>query len=266
MTTTAKIKVSTTDKDLGTESTIQKITRDNYNQLGESIEEYSRVLPLISNAPLRDESFKSPVKKYKLQKFSEVSPTKLPSNHKPEFEPYSTTTQKSAHQKQNFEQVQSNDKNYRQTKTKRPVQVAKTQYEEYFEQQTEKQFYFNPTTAAKSRLESGRFQKPSTFDKIISSNNYFTQSTIKPFDNSDYYDDMIIGKLSSQVKVIIHSDGKIECLDGGGSFPHPFSCKQFIQCAHTNSRKLVGYVFNCPKNLSYDPVGRICNWNFACKM
>lgn len=60
-------------------------------------------------------------------------------------------------------------------------------------------------------------------------------------------------------KVRIHGDGYIECLDMG-SFPHPFSCRKFISCAKTEYGPLIGWEYTCPKGLSFDPVGGICNW------
>lgn len=61
-------------------------------------------------------------------------------------------------------------------------------------------------------------------------------------------------------KVRIHGDGYIECLDVG-SFPHPFSCQKFISCAKTEYGALLGWEYTCPKGLSFDPVGGICNWS-----
>lgn len=61
-------------------------------------------------------------------------------------------------------------------------------------------------------------------------------------------------------KVRIHGDGFIECLDMG-SFPHPFSCRKFISCAKTEYGSLLGWEYTCPKGLSFDPVGGICNWS-----
>ncbi|XP_065215171.1 serine-rich adhesin for platelets-like [Planococcus citri] len=67
-------------------------------------------------------------------------------------------------------------------------------------------------------------------------------------------------------KVRIHSDGYIECLDMG-NFPHPFSCKKFISCAKMEFDSLLGWEYTCPKGLSFDPIGGICNWaaGLGCK-
>uniref|UniRef100_A0A182FK35 Uncharacterized protein n=1 Tax=Anopheles albimanus TaxID=7167 RepID=A0A182FK35_ANOAL len=85
----------------------------------------------------------------------------------------------------------------------------------------------------------------------------------------DYYDDdnaRVIGKSTSQVKVIMHGPGIIECLDQG-NFPHPLSCKKFISCAKMEIGGVIGWEYICPKGLSYDPVGGICNWSagLGCK-
>lgn len=69
-----------------------------------------------------------------------------------------------------------------------------------------------------------------------------------------------------QVKVILHDAGIIECLDQG-NFPHPLSCRKFISCAKMEIGGVVGWEYTCPKGLSYDPVGGICNWaaGLGCK-
>lgn len=72
--------------------------------------------------------------------------------------------------------------------------------------------------------------------------------------------------LHLQVKVILHDAGIIECLDQG-NFPHPLSCRKFISCAKMEIGGVVGWEYTCPKGLSYDPVGGICNWaaGLGCK-
>ena len=67
-------------------------------------------------------------------------------------------------------------------------------------------------------------------------------------------------------KVRIHSDGYIVCLDMG-NFPHPFSCRKFISCAKMEYDTLLGWEYTCPKGLSFDPIGGICNWSagLGCK-
>nr|CAD7197331.1 unnamed protein product [Timema douglasi] len=85
----------------------------------------------------------------------------------------------------------------------------------------------------------------------------------------EYYDDDDQGFVESSPKsnkVMVHGDGYIECLDQG-SFPHPYSCKKFISCAKMENGGLLGWEYTCPKQLSFDPVGGICNWSsgLGCK-
>ncbi|XP_049873491.1 mucin-5AC-like [Pectinophora gossypiella] len=85
----------------------------------------------------------------------------------------------------------------------------------------------------------------------------------KPVENYDYYDDgaeNIAQKYQEGTKVVLHSKGNIECLDIG-NFPHPTSCKKFISCARLENGSLLGWEYICPKGLSFDPVGGICNWS-----
>lgn len=87
-------------------------------------------------------------------------------------------------------------------------------------------------------------------------------NTFRPSSDYDYYDDgetRLLSRIPEHSKVLIHSSGAIECLDQG-NFPHPGSCKKFIYCARMINSKLVGFEYTCPKDLSFDPVGGICNW------
>ncbi|KAK3921875.1 Protein AC150 [Frankliniella fusca] len=81
----------------------------------------------------------------------------------------------------------------------------------------------------------------------------------------EYYDDEV-DAAPSATKVKIHGDGWIECLDRG-NFPHPFSCRKFISCAKMESGDLQGWEYTCPRGLSFDPIGGICNWSagLGCK-
>ncbi|XP_014244000.1 uncharacterized protein LOC106663599 isoform X2 [Cimex lectularius] len=83
-------------------------------------------------------------------------------------------------------------------------------------------------------------------------------------DYEDYYAEPVDVPLSGKVR--IHNDGYIECLDIG-NFPHPFSCRKFISCAKMENGHLLGWEYTCPKGLSFDPIGGICNWNagLGCK-
>ncbi|XP_046596940.1 mucin-4 [Neodiprion lecontei] len=85
----------------------------------------------------------------------------------------------------------------------------------------------------------------------------------------DYYEDSeerIVGKPKLSGKISITAGGSIRCLDQG-NFPHPTSCKKFITCARMVNGQVIGTEYTCPKKLSFDPVGGICNWSagLGCK-
>ncbi|KAL1517942.1 hypothetical protein ABEB36_001638 [Hypothenemus hampei] len=86
------------------------------------------------------------------------------------------------------------------------------------------------------------------------------KSAIKDYDYYDSIDASIVGKIPEHSKVLLHGNGIIECLDQG-NFPHPLSCKKFIYCAKMDSDKIIGWEYTCPKNLSFDPIGGMCNWS-----
>ncbi|XP_047029941.1 mucin-5AC-like [Helicoverpa zea] len=102
-----------------------------------------------------------------------------------------------------------------------------------------------------------RSKKP--FEKIPKA----PKKTYRPIANYDYYDDSdekVAVKYVEGTKIVMHDDGHIECLDIG-NFPHPKSCKKFISCARIDNGSLLGWEYICPKGLSFDPVGGICNWS-----
>lgn len=69
-----------------------------------------------------------------------------------------------------------------------------------------------------------------------------------------------LGDLASLTnKAVIRADGSIVCSDTG-YFPHPESCKKFISCSKTVRGHLRGWVYTCPQELVFDPVGGMCNW------
>ncbi|XP_061716558.1 mucin-2 [Cydia pomonella] len=114
------------------------------------------------------------------------------------------------------------------------------------------------TTPKPRRVPSKKFEKP--FEKIQKD---LPNRTYRPIDNYDYYDDgseRIAEKYEEGTKVVLHGKGTIECLDIG-NFPHPSSCKKFISCARIENGSLLGWEYICPKGLSFDPVGGICNWS-----
>ncbi|XP_073955932.1 uncharacterized protein isoform X2 [Choristoneura fumiferana] len=112
------------------------------------------------------------------------------------------------------------------------------------------------TTPKPRRVPSKNFQKP--FEKIPAP---AANTPNKPIENYDYYDDGEERKtFPEETKVVLHEKGVIECLDIG-NFPHPSSCKKFISCARIDNGSLLGWEYICPKGLSFDPVGGICNWS-----
>ncbi|XP_031766318.2 mucin-5AC isoform X3 [Galleria mellonella] len=104
---------------------------------------------------------------------------------------------------------------------------------------------------------------PSTVKPFSKTQKTVPNRTYRPILNYDYYDDSeekVAEKYVEGTKVILHAKGTIECLDIG-NFPHPTSCKKFISCARMESGSLLGWEYVCPKGLSFDPVGGICNWS-----
>lgn len=60
--------------------------------------------------------------------------------------------------------------------------------------------------------------------------------------------------------VEIDEDGAVFCYDVG-NFAYPDDCRKFVQCARAaGSGPIQGWVQTCPRILSFDPVGAICNW------
>ena len=60
-------------------------------------------------------------------------------------------------------------------------------------------------------------------------------------------------------KAQLLSDGSVKCLETG-YFSHPDSCKRFISCSKTVRGAVRGWVYTCPQQLVFDPVGGMCNW------
>ena len=62
------------------------------------------------------------------------------------------------------------------------------------------------------------------------------------------------------LQVDLDDEGNAICHDVG-VFPHPQSCRKFITCSRrTVSTNIVGWVYECPSYLAFDPVGGRCNW------
>ncbi|XP_075219897.1 chitinase 6 isoform X2 [Lycorma delicatula] len=119
-----------------------------------------------------------------------------------------------------------------------------------------------PTTSVKVSTP-----RPSYITKTKTSSSTSGRGTYDPSVDyeSDYYAaEPVDVPLSGKVR--IHNDGYIECLDIG-NFPHPFSCKKFISCAKMENGHLLGWEYTCPRGLSFDPIGGICNWSagLGCK-
>ncbi|XP_054729337.1 mucin-2-like [Anastrepha obliqua] len=135
-----------------------------------------------------------------------------------------------------------------------------------------------PTTTrrgqAVSRRRPNKYAAGDTFDRLNGNQaapaKTPSHSSQRQVVDYDYYDDdneRVIGNTDGQqLKVILHGRGIIECLDQG-NFPHPLSCRKFISCAKFETGGVVGWEYTCPKGLSYDPVGGMCNWaaGLGCK-
>ncbi|XP_069988435.1 uncharacterized protein Cht6 isoform X7 [Penaeus vannamei] len=82
-----------------------------------------------------------------------------------------------------------------------------------------------------------------------------------------YYDDLEQGALTGTLgqlatlteKAVLLPDGSVTCYDTG-YFAHPESCKKFISCSKTVRGLVRGWVYTCPQQLVFDPVGGMCNW------
>lgn len=189
--------------DQGVDSTIQQFTQNRYNQIGESIEDLASALGKISKAPLPvpSSSVSSTTIKYKNHKYE--TKTHLPI--------YSSSTQ-------NYQNdfVEIRPKSYYSSTPRvkqyveeiyieNPKQSRRRHHHQYQEAtQTDRQVIVSPATKPRKS-----HRKVSAFEKIINSNEFTSQSTLRPFptqnrqhNDYDYYDDendKIIGKLNSQV-------------------------------------------------------------------
>jgi len=63
--------------------------------------------------------------------------------------------------------------------------------------------------------------------------------------------------LAKKVKIL--ESGEAQCFDVG-VFPHPFSCKMFINCYRNPGTGIQGSIYQCPSYLAFDPIGGRCNW------
>jgi len=76
-------------------------------------------------------------------------------------------------------------------------------------------------------------------------------------DDSGHVEDYDLVPLANKVRIM--SDGLPQCYDVG-VFPHPFSCKKFVNCYRNPGTGIVGSIYQCPSYLAFDPVGGRCNW------
>jgi len=133
----------------------------------------------------------------------------------------------------------------------------------------------SPSPVSPKRLLGGLSARPRPFSKTTpfpapetSTVARTSRPKLPSIIDYEYYDEdagiLDVAPVSGKVK--IHSDGYIECLDRG-NFPHPFSCKKFISCAKMENGELLGWEYTCPRQLSFDPIGGICNWSagLGCK-
>lgn len=100
-------------------------------------------------------------------------------------------------------------------------------------------------TVAQVQDQEGEFEYEYYYDYLEEDNNS------RP--NPDY--DLV--PLANKVRIL--SDGLPHCLDVG-VFPHPFSCKKFINCFRNPGTGIQGSIYQCPSYLAFDPVGGRCNW------
>ncbi|XP_046403174.1 mucin-5AC isoform X1 [Ischnura elegans] len=92
---------------------------------------------------------------------------------------------------------------------------------------------------------------------------------VQPAGDDDDYDYFDIPTGSTSEKVRVRVDGTVQCLDRG-NFPHPLafrsddnippSCnRRFVSCAEVEGN-ILGWEYECPRHLTFDPIGGICNW------
>uniref|UniRef100_A0A2P2I1P3 Mucin-5AC-like n=1 Tax=Hirondellea gigas TaxID=1518452 RepID=A0A2P2I1P3_9CRUS len=118
----------------------------------------------------------------------------------------------------------------------------------------------SPSTARPSPRRGGRPPKPRP-------TTWRPPTQIADYVYDDYFYDDITGALGGTLgelaeltaKALLLPGGKVQCYDTG-YFAHPESCKKFISCSKTVRGAVRGWVYTCPQNLVFDPVGGMCNW------
>lgn len=261
-------------------------SKNRYNQIGETSleDDVLDAITTISRAPLpisstTSRNFLFPNEtpeelEQHMQKMKVLNIGELPTHHnqRATTHKYNITHEYTLH---SFSEPYSTTRRSQKLIQQRPRISTQSQF--YYQQTTPSQYYSSTqgVTLNPRKDSVQRKRKPSSYEKSSYASNHrkqkddFVGRTYRPVTDYDYYDDgeqRIIGKTSSQVKVIMHGPGIIECLDQG-NFPHPLSCKKFISCAKMEIGGVVGWEYTCPKGLSYDPVGGICNWSagLGCK-
>ncbi|KAG8037375.1 hypothetical protein G9C98_005585 [Cotesia typhae] len=115
-------------------------------------------------------------------------------------------------------------------------------------------------TTARTTTPTRRRQKPKSERPVKTTTQRPRHPAIIDY---DYYVDekvrLSIGP-ELQDKIYVTARGTIGCLDQG-TFAHPTSCKKFITCAKMVGGQVIATEYTCPKKLSFDPVGGICNWS-----
>lgn len=126
-----------------------------------------------------------------------------------------------------------------------------------------------PTTVSSTQRPTivRQRHRPNPFDKVVET--VSSRPRRPAIIDYDYYEDSeerVIGTSKLSGKISFSASGGIKCLDQG-NFPHPESCKKFITCARMVNGQVIGTEYTCPKRLSFDPVGGICNWSagLGCK-
>ena len=122
------------------------------------------------------------------------------------------------------------------------------------------------STTRKPRPVVTRAPRPQTPRPVTPQVNVRPASNIFDYEyDYIYYDDTgalsgALGQLAEfSEKAVLLPDGSVECYDTG-YFAHPDSCKKFISCSKTVKGLIKGWVYTCPAQLVFDPVGGMCNW------
>lgn len=119
-----------------------------------------------------------------------------------------------------------------------------------------------PATTTRAPIPRGGGRRPKP-----RSSTFRPPSQIADYLYDTFYDDDDTGALGGTLgeladlteKALLLPGGKVQCYDTG-YFAHPDSCKKFISCSKTVRGAVRGWVYTCPQQLVFDPVGGMCNW------